>query len=99
MKTCKHCEKIGHPRTLYGMSIGYFCCTCFATVLERAKKTCQKAVNAMRRSIEDFVERESNTCDQCGDGLTGHEDERGKTCRWCVTCTEVTEGESIAARK
>jgi len=38
-------------------------------------------------------------CNGCNDRLTGHEDESGKLCRWCVTCTEVTEGESIAARK
>jgi hypothetical protein len=38
-------------------------------------------------------------CQKCNDLLTGHEDERGRTCRWCGTCTEVTEGESIAALK
>ena len=35
-------------------------------------------------------------CSHCGDSLTGHEDESGTRCRWCVICTEVTEGESVA---
>jgi len=38
-------------------------------------------------------------CKECDDLLTGHEDDSATLCRWCVTCTEVTEGESIAARK
>jgi hypothetical protein len=38
-------------------------------------------------------------CKQCDDLLTGHEDDSVTHCRWCVTCMEVTEGESIAARK
>lgn len=35
-------------------------------------------------------------CEQCEDKLTGHEDESGTLCRWCVTSGHVTEGESIA---
>jgi hypothetical protein len=38
-------------------------------------------------------------CKECDDLLTGHEDDSATHCRWCVTCAEVTEGESIAARK
>ena len=37
-------------------------------------------------------------CEKCEDKLTGHEDESGMLCRWCVTCTEVTDGESIASQ-
>ena len=36
-------------------------------------------------------------CESCNDKLTGHEDENGTLCRWCVTHTEVTEGEAIEA--
>jgi len=25
-------------------------------------------------------------CEGCGDALTGHEDDSGTHCRWCVTC-------------
>ena len=25
-------------------------------------------------------------CEGCGDTLTGHEDDSGTHCRWCVTC-------------
>jgi primosomal protein N' len=25
-------------------------------------------------------------CEKCEDKLTGHEDESGTLCRWCVTC-------------
>ena len=37
-------------------------------------------------------------CAKCGDKLTGHEDENGTHCRWCVTgWTAVNEAESINA--
>jgi hypothetical protein len=38
-------------------------------------------------------------CQKCGDTLKGHEDESGSLCRWCVTSTEVTEGEAIESGK
>jgi hypothetical protein len=37
-------------------------------------------------------------CEKCEDKLTGHEDESATHCRWCVTCADLTEGESVAIR-
>lgn len=31
-------------------------------------------------------EKLDNLCEGCGDALTGHEDDSGTHCRWCVTC-------------
>lgn len=33
-------------------------------------------------------------CRKCGEPLTGHEDESGTHCRWCVTC-----GDPVATTK
>lgn len=60
-----------------------------------------KALEMMQQAfIEAIAKAEGRKlCDKCGDTLTGHEDDSATRCRWCVTCTEVTEGESIAERK
>ena len=36
-------------------------------------------------------------CQKCGDALTGHEDDSGTHCRWCVTCGDpetITQDEA-----
>jgi len=70
---------------------GAACSICeIQLLLEEALKE-KKAVDPECNPIEY-----AKICEQCEDKLTGHEDESGTLCRWCVTCTEVTEGESIA---
>jgi hypothetical protein len=39
---------------------------------------------------ESGMTLDAPTCVECGDTLTGHEDDSGTHCRWCVTC--VAEG-------
>lgn len=36
-------------------------------------------------------------CRECGDKLTGHEDESGTHCRWCTTCVDYRTDEERAA--
>ena len=37
---------------------------------------------------------EEKKCVKCGDKLTGHEDENGTHCRWCVTCQDSSQDDT-----
>lgn len=40
-------------------------------------------------SADDARQHGFGECEKCGDALTGHEDDSGTRCRWCVTCVEA----------
>lgn len=66
--------------------------------IENHFQTIEAETGAKLESVDVPKLREPR-CDECNDRLTGHEDEAGKRCRWCVTSQKVSEGESVAVRK
>jgi hypothetical protein len=44
-------------------------------------------------TVVTLADPPEGTCRSCGGRLTGHEDDSGTHCRWCVTCQPVDEGE------
>lgn len=76
-RTCKECGKPASHWTVFGMPIGNFCYSCYRYVNKR-----------MIGTAETLLRPE---CVKCQDALTGHEDESGTLCRWCVTCQPVNE--------
>jgi hypothetical protein len=108
---CTRCgNSKAHPQTFFGLRVGPLCTPCAVESHQKWKLKISPLLREMRESIEAFVEEQKmdaeckpveyfKTCEKCEDKLTGHEDESGTLCRWCVTCTDVAEGESIAALK
>ena len=49
------------------------------------------------KACRDAIAKAEGTfvCSHCGDSLTGHEDESGTLCRWCVTSQPV-DANSVA---
>ena len=106
-RTCKVCGKPAHNWTVFGMYLGDYSNRCYRDINQRVMKTMEPFRRQVREGFDKFVESQTvdpeckqveykQICEKCEDQLTGHEDESGTLCRWCVTCTEVTEGESLA---
>lgn len=36
-------------------------------------------------------------CVRCGEAMSGHEDENGTHCRWCVTCSPASDDDVAAS--
>ncbi len=86
-RTCGECGKPASHWTVFGMSIGNFCDGCYRAANKR-----------MMASAETLLRPASpKVCCRCEDVLTGHEDESGTLCRWCVTCVPVPAGDGTAA--
>jgi hypothetical protein len=109
-KTCKVCGKPAHNWTVFGVYLGDYCNRCYRDINQRVMKTMEPFRRQVRDSFDRFCEEQqavdpeckpieyAKICEKCEDKLIGHEDESGTHCRWCVTCTDVTEGESLAIR-
>lgn len=56
--------------------------------------------NHIRKLAHDALEASKpiKKCSKCGEKLTGHEDENGTHCRWCVTGGSPTDEPTITAR-
>lgn len=76
-RKCDECGKPASCWTVFGMSIGNFCNSCYRAANKRMMGTADKLLRP--------------ACVKCQDALTGHEDESGTLCRWCVTCQPVNE--------
>jgi hypothetical protein len=111
MNNNRACQSCGNPAsrwTVFGMNIGNYCSRCYRDINQRMMAVARPFQRAITDSFQAFTEEieavdpdcepieYQKTCPKCGDKLTGHEDEDGTHCRWCMTCHEVTEGESIA---
>lgn len=48
-------------------------------------------------SADDARTHGFGECEECGDGLTGHEDDSGTHCRWCATCVEADGNDSVSS--
>lgn len=106
---CRVCGKQASRWTVFGMNLGNYCNRCYRDINQRVMRTMEPFRRAVRDGFDKFCEEHTvdpecksieylATCEKCEDKLTGHEDESGTLCRWCGTCTEVTEGECIASQ-
>ena len=107
-RKCKECGNPASHWTVFGMDLGNYCNRCYRDVNQRMMKTLEPFRRQVRDGFEKFVEEQTvdpecnpiesaKLCEKCEDKLTGHEDESGTLCRWCVTCQPVEEPMAIQA--
>lgn len=110
-KTCKVCGNPASRWTVFGMNLGNYCNRCYRDINQRVMRTMEPFRRQVRDGFDKFCEEQqavdpeckepieyAKICEKCEDKLTGHEDESATHCRWCVTCADLTEGESVAIR-
>lgn len=100
-ETCKRCGKPASRWTIQGVHLGSYCAPCYRIVHEKVVMATEPFRRKIREAFERFVKEQSvdpefnpieyvKTCEKCEDRMTGHEDESGTLCRWCVTCADAS---------